>query len=151
MFRRQFTAHETDFETLLVVPRQNGIIDVKDHLAKVQPYVSSAFKLDRIKLQLFSRVLSDWQSFKDLFESSVNRNTTLSGTEKMVHLKSSLTGEAAALLSSFQVTDANYKLAWDAVVHRNNRERSERLYTLTSVSSMSTKPCQLNPQKISCH
>ena len=120
-----FDTHEADFDTLFgcLDKMEITLRDVKDHLAKAQPHVSSAFKLERIKLQPFSGVLSEWQSFKDLFESSVHKNTTLSGTEKMVHLKSSLTGEAAALLSSFQATDANYKLAWDAVVHRYNRER----------------------------
>jgi hypothetical protein len=43
----------------------------------------------------------------DLFESSVHKNTPLSGRKKIVHLKSSITGEVAALLSSFQATDAN--------------------------------------------
>jgi len=118
-------SHESVFDTLLasIKTMEIGILDIRDQLAKSQPHVSSAFKLERIKLPIFSGDLSEWQSFRDLFESSVHKNTTLSGTEKMVHLKSSLSGEAAALLSSFQATDTNYKLAWDAVVKRFHRER----------------------------
>jgi hypothetical protein len=120
-----FVSHETDLDTLAdnLDDLEVALLDLKDARAKAKPHVSSAFKLERIKLPTFNGDMSEWQSFRDLFESSVHKNTSLSGTEKMVHLKSSLTGEAAALLSSFQATDANYKLAWDAVVKRYHRER----------------------------
>ena len=80
----EFDTHEADFDTLFgcLDRMEITLIDVKDHLAKAQPHVFSAFKLERIKLQPFSGVLSEWLSFKDLFESSVHKNTTLSGTEK---------------------------------------------------------------------
>lgn len=94
------SAHELVFDTLFgsIRTMEIGLMDVKDHLDKSQSHVSSAFKLERIKLPKFSVEMSEWQSFCDHFESSNHKNTTLSGTEKMVHLKSSLTGEAAALV-----------------------------------------------------
>jgi len=83
----------------------------------------SAFKLERIKIPHFDGKMSEWQTFHDLFKSSVHLNSTLSGAEKLIHLKTYLTGDASSIISAFTVTDDNYKEAWKCVRKRYSNKR----------------------------
>lgn len=77
----------------------------------------------RISLPRFSGNLSEWTQFHDLFMSLIGNNTQLSGSEKMHHLKSSLTGEAELLLRPFTISDANYDEAWEMLSQRFDNKR----------------------------
>lgn len=80
-------------------------------------------KLPRINLIQFSGKYQDWASFQDLFVSLIHERTTLSGAQKLHYLKTNLAGEAAQLLKSFQITDANYGEAWKLLQSRYNNKR----------------------------
>ena len=105
---------------------QLKVLDLLNCVKEKKPVASassSSFKLERIKLPTFSGNFAEWQSFHDLFLASVHNNKNLSETEKIVHLKSCLTGEAASIVSSFQATDGNYKEARALVLKRFDQKR----------------------------
>ncbi|GFV87212.1 uncharacterized protein TNCV_5114301 [Trichonephila clavipes] len=54
-------------------------------------------------------------SFRDLFLESVGNNSTFSDSQNLQYLKLSVKGEAATLLLSIQITNDNYKKAWNAL------------------------------------
>ena len=82
-----------------------------------------AFKLEKIKLPVFGGDFGEWQEFHDLFLSAVHNNPHLSGSEKMVYLKSSLKDEAKSIVSSFPSTEKSYVEAWKLVETRFSNQR----------------------------
>jgi len=95
-----------------------------EYLAKqnipIVPPSTSAFKLERVKIPDFSGKYDEWQTFYDLFHATVHAHPSLSGAEKLTYLKASLKGEAALVVQSFQLTDANYTEAWSLLKARFN-------------------------------
>jgi len=79
------------------------------------PY-SYQSRLPRIDLPKFNGTQSEWLSFKDLFNSLVTANPTLSAVEKLQYLKTSITGSAANLLSNTALTADNFQKAWEALI-----------------------------------
>ncbi|GFU64560.1 uncharacterized protein TNCV_304991 [Trichonephila clavipes] len=61
-------------------------------------------------------------SFRDLFLASVGNNSILSDSQKLQYLKLSVKAEAATLLQSVQITNDNYKKAWNALTERYENE-----------------------------
>jgi len=59
---------------------------------------------------------SDWLTFKDLFNSLVSANPTLSSVEKLQYLKTSLVGSAASLLKNTTLTADNFQKAWESLI-----------------------------------
>lgn len=68
--------------------------------------------LPRIALPTFTGQFTEWENFRGIFESLVANNASLSPTQKLHYLKSSVTGEAALLINNIHVSDANYEAAW---------------------------------------
>ncbi|XP_055622776.1 uncharacterized protein LOC129766281 [Toxorhynchites rutilus septentrionalis] len=81
---------------------------------------NSDIKLPRVNIPIFSGNFLEWQSFIDLFESSVDNNASLQGGQKLYFLKSNL-GEAASLISHLRIEDANYSTALQKLKERYNR------------------------------
>ncbi|GFV57412.1 uncharacterized protein TNCV_2299281 [Trichonephila clavipes] len=79
-------------------------------------------KLPRIELPVFTSNYIDWISFRDLLLASVGNNSTLSDSQKLQYLKLSVKGEVATLLQSIQITNDNYKKAWNALTERYENE-----------------------------
>ncbi|CAG7817678.1 unnamed protein product, partial [Allacma fusca] len=75
-------------------------------------------KLPKLNVPTFSGKILEWTSLNDLFVSSIHLHPTLKGSQKLQYLKSALTGDAAELLESFQISDANYNEAWDTLRKR---------------------------------
>ncbi|XP_029172980.1 uncharacterized protein LOC114941946 [Nylanderia fulva] len=66
------------------------------------------FQLPRILLPKFSGKFSEWESFKNTFESLVASNDFLANTQKFYYLKTSVVGDAASIISNLKISDANY-------------------------------------------
>ncbi|GFY54291.1 uncharacterized protein TNIN_57631 [Trichonephila inaurata madagascariensis] len=64
----------------------------------------------------------DWISFRDLFLASVGNNNTLSDSQKLQYLKLSVKGKETTLLQSIQITNDNYKRAWNALTKQYENE-----------------------------
>jgi hypothetical protein len=127
----QFDPYAAEFDGALGLMRatQFSLIDQKNALT-LSPAVNtdksaefSAFKFEKPKLPTFSRKYDEWQSFHDLFKAGVHDHPKLKGSQKLLYLKSSLTGEALAVISAFSPTDANYNEAWTCLLNRYHVER----------------------------
>lgn len=94
-------------------------------------------KLPKLDLPTFSGSYTEWTSFYDLFSASVDKNSSLSDSQKLHYLKSSVKGDAAKILTSLQITDANYSAAKDILVKRYS---NKRIIVREHVHAISTFP-----------
>ncbi|XP_029174701.1 uncharacterized protein LOC114943277 [Nylanderia fulva] len=74
------------------------------------------FQLPRISLPKFSGKFSEWESFKNTFESLVASNDSLSNTQKFHYLKTSVISDAASIISNLKISDANYESVWQLLI-----------------------------------
>lgn len=77
-------------------------------------------KLPVLEIPTFSGNLLDWPSFSDLFQSTIHNNVELTNSQRLQYVKASLKGDAATVLRTTKVTDANYPLAWQTLEERFN-------------------------------
>ncbi|XP_050665160.1 uncharacterized protein LOC126965567 [Leptidea sinapis] len=84
---------------------------------------SSDVKLPKIELPKFSGKYEEWQQFYDLFCSLIHNNRNLSAVEKLHYLKSTLSGDAEALIRNLPTTELNYSAAWKKLTNRYNNKR----------------------------
>lgn len=85
-------------------------------------------KLPKINLPTFSGNIKTWSEFYDVFQSLIHENKSLSDTERMHYLVSSLTGDALALIRVFPITGKYYCEAYEALVARY-RDKRELAFT----------------------
>ncbi|XP_036142860.1 uncharacterized protein LOC118645588 [Monomorium pharaonis] len=71
--------------------------------------------LPRINLPQFSGAVEDWFSFRALFLSVINKQSTISNVEKLHYLRTSLRGEADKLVRDLPVTGDNFERAWNTL------------------------------------
>lgn len=117
---------------------QGDLTDMLDTLTSVRPTRSTCpqditmcepkennniVKLPRIQLPIFTGTYEGWPTFNDLFLSLIHNNTSLSKVQKLHYLKSSVVGEAEALLRNVQVTEDNYDQAWETLRNRYGNKR----------------------------
>ncbi|GFX04544.1 transposable element Tcb2 transposase [Trichonephila clavipes] len=103
-------------------PDLNPIEHLWDYLGREVAALNPPPRSLRIELPVFTSNDIDWTSFCDLFLASVGNNSTLSDSQKLQYLKLSVKGEAATLLLSIQITNDNYKKAWNALTERYENE-----------------------------
>ena len=68
-------------------------------------------KLPKITWKSFSGNPLEWLSFWDSFQASVDKNSDISGIDKMNHLCGLLKGEAARFIQGLPLSESNYKRA----------------------------------------
>ena len=68
-------------------------------------------KLPKLILQKFKGEITEFQSFWDAFNSTIDQNSGTPNTDKFKHLKALLEGPPARLLQGLPLTDANYAQA----------------------------------------
>ncbi|XP_034195324.2 uncharacterized protein LOC117611487 [Osmia lignaria lignaria] len=81
-------------------------------------------KLPRVELPKFSGDYTEWENFRDLFQSLVGSNDALPKVQKWHYLKLSLIGEASLLLKNVSTSAANYEAAWKLLTDRYANERA---------------------------
>ncbi|XP_032673063.1 uncharacterized protein LOC116844967 [Odontomachus brunneus] len=79
--------------------------------------------LPRITMPQFSGEYKYWVPYRDLFSSLIGNNPDLSNVEKMHYLKTSLSDQAALLISNLSISGENFTIAWDALVMRYENKR----------------------------
>lgn len=84
---------------------------------------SSDFKLPSLTMPTFDGDVKDWQSFYDIFSSTVHENVSLSPAQKFKYLKGLLKGNAYNLVSHLRVDDANYIEAVQRLVKRYDKKK----------------------------
>lgn len=79
--------------------------------------------LPRMDLPKFSGDYLEWESFRDMFDTLIHQNTSLSNVQKLHYLKGNLTGEALQQIRNVSVTETNYIGAWTAIRERYDNVR----------------------------
>lgn len=104
------TANQSNLDDSNAASNQSTAPKVSVHLPKIQ-------------LGTFSGQHEKWISFKGLFENTVHKNDTISGVEKMSYLFSCLEGEALSIVKNIPMSNANYFIAWEALLKRYQNSR----------------------------
>ncbi|KAJ8909967.1 hypothetical protein NQ315_005974 [Exocentrus adspersus] len=89
-------------------------------------------------VDIFTGDYSKWVQFRDCFQAVVGRNATLSGVQKLFHLRKSLSPEVLKNIQSLALTDANYEVAWNILVKRY--EKGKRIVE-THIREILDFPC----------
>ncbi|XP_063377545.1 uncharacterized protein LOC134664729 [Cydia fagiglandana] len=84
---------------------------------------NSEIKLPRITIPTFSGEYTEWQSFHDLFNTLIHKNSSLDDVQRMHYLKVNLKGDAEYLLRQFSITAENYQQAWNILKKRYDNKR----------------------------
>lgn len=82
-----------------------------------------SIELPKLKIQVFDGEQSAWPQFKNLFESSVHRNSSLNRTQKFQFLLGLLKGNSLKLIESLHVSDENYEIAFRILCDRYDNPR----------------------------
>ena len=83
----------------------------------------SGRSLPKINLPVFDGQLLNWPKFRDTFVSLVHDDKQMSVMEKFHYLRTSLKGPALSVVACFRLDEANYSLAWKAVLAAYNNKR----------------------------
>lgn len=79
--------------------------------------------LPKISLPKFEGSYTNWMSFKDTYVSLIHNNKRLTNVEKFHYLKASLSGEAAKLIDSLELTEQYYDIAFQTVIDRYDNKK----------------------------
>ncbi|XP_011173049.1 uncharacterized protein LOC105205390 [Solenopsis invicta] len=88
-----------------------------------QPVGPTKVKLPNIELPKFDGSYNKWIPFRELFESLIDANAALPAIQKLHYLKLALTHEAAKVIQSLELSNANYEIAWDLLKQRYENKR----------------------------
>ncbi|XP_058449350.1 uncharacterized protein LOC131429305 [Malaya genurostris] len=113
---------------------ENRYFDVKDFLSArhVQPTaaaipslphplgqpITSRIHLPVFKIPSFDGSVKDWLSFRDSFQSMIDKDPSLTAVDKFHYLLTVLSKDAKTLVESIEVTTTNYEVAWTMLKDR---------------------------------
>ena len=72
-------------------------------------------KLPKREVKKFNGRLQDWQEFWNSFQSSIDKNESLSAVDKFAYLRSLVQEPARSTIAGFALTSANYEAAVQAL------------------------------------
>lgn len=102
-------------------------------------------KLPQINISKFDGAYFRWLEFKDTFENLIHSNDRIKPIQKFHYLLSYLEGDAARILSNFEVSTTNYEEAWKLLCDRYDNKRAlinhhlNSLFNLQKLNSESEK------------
>ncbi|XP_063823992.1 uncharacterized protein LOC135073752 [Ostrinia nubilalis] len=99
-------------------------------------------KLPKVNIPIFSGKYSEWNTFRDLFQSLIHTNKTLGNAQKLLYLKGYLQGEAEQLLCNIPITDSNYDYCWGLLDERYNNKRYICHHILKRLLSQKNVTCE---------
>ncbi|XP_067214142.1 uncharacterized protein [Linepithema humile] len=114
---------------------------------------NNCFQLPRIALPKFGGKLTDWESFRNTFESLVANNKALFNTQKFHYLKTSVIGDAVLFINNLRISDANYDSAWQLLLDKFNDEQTlvySHLHAFESASNKNRKRKRLKEVARQC-
>ena len=118
-----------------ITPAVRGTTSTSSTITRSTPPLTTA-KLPKLDLPTFSGDYLSWTSFFDLFTGAVHNNGTLQNSQKLQYLIASLKGDAAKLLASVTITDANYSVAMKML---RDRYQNNRMILRAHVHAISTQ------------
>ena len=81
-------------------------------------------KLKPTELPEFSGYILEWKPFWDMFNATVDKRRGLSDVQKFAYLRQNLKGDALLTVSTLQVTEDNYPVAYELLKKRYGDEQS---------------------------
>ncbi|KYN27559.1 hypothetical protein ALC57_03059, partial [Trachymyrmex cornetzi] len=93
-------------------------------------------------LPKFTVKITKWESFRNMFESLVACNVSLSKVQKFHYLKTSVTGEATVLINNLKISEANYDSAWQLLIDEYDDKQTlvhTHLHAFASLPVMKTE------------
>uniref|UniRef100_A0A8D8SQJ6 Integrase catalytic domain-containing protein n=2 Tax=Cacopsylla melanoneura TaxID=428564 RepID=A0A8D8SQJ6_9HEMI len=144
---QQTTAFEDLYYRVRACARINNFRTTQEKLAeanKVAPStsvsvtresVAVAPRLPKLEIPVFTGELHEWSNFYALFETTIDKNKSLSNIEKFQYLKTFLGGPALSLIESLPLSPANYPIAYKTVVDRYQNKRNLGTYYLNKLFS----------------
>ncbi|XP_051171033.1 uncharacterized protein LOC127287923 [Leptopilina boulardi] len=101
---------------------------------------SNQVKLPQIELITFDGTYDKWLDFYNSFNSMVHDNPNLSKIQKLFYLKSCLKEEAVTTINALEISEDNYKIAWNLLTERYNNKRviaQKHVKTLMEIPNIS--------------
>lgn len=96
-------------------------------------------RLPKLDLPKFTGKYDEWVSFHDVFHSVIHSNYSLSDVHKLQYLKAARSDEAHKVISSLEISDSNYAVAWNLLKQRYDNKRvivQSHLKTIVELPSM---------------
>jgi len=84
----------------------------------------SSVKLPVVKLLTFDGRTKEWKRFSETFQSMIHSNENIPNIQKFQYLITSLSGNAAKIIKSIELTDQNYVIAWEMLKQRFDDPRA---------------------------
>ena len=103
---------------------------------------AQGIRLSTINIPIFEGGYSKWPPFRDLFCGMMHN---LTPAQKLAHLHDRMKGEAYDIVARFDIIDANFELAWNALVERYENVRilvhqqMQKLFGMQTLQSESPK------------
>ena len=72
---------------------------------------ANSIKLPKLEINKFDGEPTNWRSFIDSFEATIDNNDTLANVEKLTYLINYLVGEASSTISGLKLSSENYEVA----------------------------------------
>ncbi|XP_055522628.1 uncharacterized protein LOC129716819 [Wyeomyia smithii] len=85
--------------------------------------LASRIHLPVFKIPSFDGSVKDWLSFRDAFQSMIDKEPSLTAFDKFNYLLTVLTKDARTLVESIEVTAANYEVAWSMLQERFDNKK----------------------------
>ncbi|KYN29321.1 hypothetical protein ALC57_01238, partial [Trachymyrmex cornetzi] len=120
---RQLISKEHSTHLLSSTINDQPAIDHPDALTNNPNAVRSVVKLPNIDLPKFDDDYEQWIPFRDMFESLIASNTALSPVQKLHYLRSALSSKALKIISTLEITNASYEVAWNLLKQRFEKKK----------------------------
>lgn len=80
-------------------------------------------KLPTIQIPTYDGSYEKWLEYHDIFDSLIHKNADINDMEKFHYLKASLSGDAAKVISSLELSATNYSIAWQLICERYSNKK----------------------------
>ena len=119
-------------------------------------FVSGLPKLPKLELPKFGGKVTDWNSFWDLYNSSIHSNPTIAKVNKFRYLQSLLEGQAAQAIKGLTLTGTNYDAAIAILRYRFGKAQPtipvhmDEILTIQACTSGKTNQLRYVYDRIKC-
>ncbi|XP_071648512.1 uncharacterized protein [Temnothorax longispinosus] len=107
-----------------IIEQQNQLLErlsTRSNTPAREPHV----KLPVIQLPSFDGNMEEWKRYSDTFKTLIH-DSDLTNVQKHQYLVGSLSGQAAKIIESIDISENNYAIAWDLLKKRYDDERGIR-------------------------
>ncbi|UYV82848.1 hypothetical protein LAZ67_22001069, partial [Cordylochernes scorpioides] len=124
------------FNMLVSIEEALSLIETKENTHSDKQLPESNVNLPKINLPIFNGDSANWLSFREIFNSTINSNQTLTEIQKFQYLNASVKGPAEKLIRGFPISDKNYQQAWDTLCNRFNNRRELAFSQINKIFSI---------------